>query len=588
MNQVASKPVGPIGISKIIIERVGNKSKLPNMANTIITANSQDTVTKAPTIEGNVQINLAKKVWEDAIATHNLIIPGKITDGGKEFKIGNKKIQLGGSEKLKINTKDVSIDTISTPQQQNALKAEIKAATNSSDVKKITNPSTDADTTNRKEKIKNLATGTETTNVTLLDNDNQNITTLDKNRAELNKRKEEVRLAIKNDNLAESQKTALKAEQKALDESLNMIDAVPKAFATQNGAKLEIKNGSNIRSIPPSQIHSSTKLDGYEGMFQQKGDEKNQTTVRTPTVQEAYESFAGQVKKDSGKDFKLGDNQNLVMYREGNTVKFLIVDSITLDNGNRETIVTKPVIANKDNDGKTVIKTPITKSGQDSSTATATIPAQKFTYKNGEAANINSPGENTTVNLVKDGTSTTSFFGADKPGSSEVKQTTTNNYPDFALNQVKITANLADATKYNLELPKDTLRLLNSITNNRAPLSSYFDIDADNCRITGLDKTHLDEMNKELNKRPYLKAAITHLNGGGKLSDVLLSQEITQRELQNTQYAEDINNPRYKALITYITKSEMNDGKAIIKDLQENREILPPWVDLINAGINTP
>jgi hypothetical protein len=71
MNQVASKPVGPIGISKIIIERVGNKSKLPNMANTIITANSQDTVTKAPTIEGNVQINLAKKVWEDAIATHN-------------------------------------------------------------------------------------------------------------------------------------------------------------------------------------------------------------------------------------------------------------------------------------------------------------------------------------------------------------------------------------------------------------------------------------------------------------------------------------------------------------------------------------
>jgi hypothetical protein len=276
------------------------------------------------------------------------------------------------------------------------------------------------------------------------------------------------------------------------------------------------------------------------------------------------------------------------MYRDGDNVKFLIVDSKTETTGNRKTIITEPIIAKRKDDGGTAIEKPsITKSGT-SGQETAVIEAKQFNYRAGEAANVDGAGEDIKINLVKDGTSTTSFFGADKPTSSDVKQTNTNNYPDFALNQVKITANLADANTYDLELPKDTLRLLSSMTNNRAPLSSYFEIGANNYRITGLDKTHLDEMNKELKKRPYLKAAITHLNGGGKLSDVLLSKEITKDELQNTQYAEDINNPRYKALITYITKPENNDGKAIIRDLQENHEILPPWVDLINAGINTP
>lgn len=580
MNQVASKPVTPTGISKVIIEKVGNALRLANMAKTINTANnSQDTVTKAPIIKERAQIN-ATQVWTDAVAKHNLIIPGEITDGGKKFKINQKDFQLGGSEKLKTNTEEVSIDTISTPQQQNALKAEIKAATNSPDVKKITNPSTDGDITDRKEKIKQLATNTNTTNVALLDNNNQNITTLDKNRAELNKRKEEVRLAIKNDHLAKSQKTALEAEQKALDESLKAIDAVPKVFATQNGARLEIKNGSNIRSIDKSQIDSDHTLDGYEGMFQ-KEDAVNQTKVKVPTVSQAYKSFAEQMRQDSGKDFTLGDNQNLIMYREGDNVKFLVVDSKNLQDGNKETIITQPIVANKDKDGKTDIKTPITKSGE-SGTETATIAAKKFNYRPGETAQVN-----TTVNLVKDGTSTTSFFGADKPVSSDVKPTATNSYPDFALKQAKITANSADTTKYDLELTPETLRLLRS-TGKQNLLTNYTETSTGNYQITGLDKRHLDEMNNELNKRPYLKAAITHLNQGGKLSDVLLSKPITKDELKNTQYAEDINNLRYKALITYITKSENNDGKAIIKALQKNREILPPWVDLINAGINTP
>jgi hypothetical protein len=590
MNQVASKPVGPIGISKTIIQQAGDTLRLPDTAKIVKAADpKKDIVTKI--ISPKSKPENVNAVWAEAAKIQNSIIPGEVNnenkDGGNKFQIGDKEIQLGGSKDLKTDSKTVSIDTISTPEQQNALKTQIKAATSSTDLKKITAPDTDDDKRARQENIKKLNTSNETTNVNLLDDDKNTIANLDKNRAELNKRGEEIRLASKNTNLTDEQKTALKTEQKALDESLKAIDAVPKVFATQNGARLKVDNGSNIRSINKSQITSNDKLDGYEGMFQAK-DEKNQTEVKVPTVKQAYDSFTQQMKESTGKDFTLGDKQNLVMYRDGDNVKFLIVDSKTETTGNRKTIITEPIIAKREENGETAIKKPLVKKSGTSGQETVEFSAKQFNYGAGDAATIDGAGEDIKINLVKDGTSTTSFFGADKPTSSDVKQTNTNNYPNFALNKVKITANLADATTYDLELPKDTLRLLSSMTTNRAPLSSYFEIGANNYRITGLDKTHLDEMNKELKKRPYLKAAITHLNGGGKLSDVLLSKEITKDELQNTQYAEDINNPRYKALITYITKPENNDGKAIIRDLQENHEILPPWVDLINAGINTP
>jgi hypothetical protein len=525
-----------------------------------------------------------KAIWTKAAENQNLIIPGNDgnTTGGTNFKIGGKDVKLGGSAELKIDNEKVSIDTISTPEQQATLNKEVQTATTSADLQKITKPKDETDKTTRQEKIKELKAGTDTTNVTLLDDNKNTLANLDKNRAELNKRREEVRLATKNGDLTEEQKTTLKAEQKALDESLKTIDAVPKVFATQNGAKLEIKNGSNIRSINKDQINSENKLNGYEGMFEGK-DTENQTEVKIPTVKQAYESFAKQMKESTGKDFTLGDNQNLVMYRDGDSVKFLIVDSRTGNDGNRETIVTKPVIATRNEYGETAIKTPsITKSGTSGQEA-AVIEAKQFSYKAGDSAKVDEAGKDISINLVKGGQILSSFFDE----KAIVKPTTTNIYPDFALEQAKITANSANPSKYNLELTPDALRLLRS-TGKQNLLTNYTETSTGNYQITGLDKTDLDQMNKGLNEQSYLKAAITHLNQGGKLSDVLLSKPITKDELKNTQYAEDINNPRYKALITYITKSEKNDDKAITRELQENGEILPPQIDLINAGINTP
>lgn len=369
------------------------------------------------------------KIWIEAAAMQNQIIPGekndKNTTGGTNLKINGKDIKLGGSEDFDTGSgKKVAIDTISTPEQQKALTEQIKIATANPDLKKITDPSDDAEKTTRQEKIKNLKTGTDTTKVALLDDDQNSLTSLDQNRAELNKRREEVRLAIKNDNLAESQKQALKAEQKTLDESLKTIGAVPKVFATQNGARLEIKNGSNIMSISQTQTNSTAKLDGYEGMFQDK-DTKNQTEVKVPTVKQAYDSFAKQMKESTGKDFALGANQNLVMYRDDDSVKFLIVDSETEANGNRNTIITKPIIAKRKDDGGIAIEKPsITKSGT-SGQETAVIEAKQFNYRAGEAANVDGAGQDININLVKDGQALTSFFNQGEtkgtPKTEEIK-----------------------------------------------------------------------------------------------------------------------------------------------------------------------
>jgi hypothetical protein len=370
------------------------------------------------------------KIWIEAAAMQNQIIPGEKNEqnptGGTNLKINAKDIKLGGSKDFDTGSgKKVAIDTISTPEQQKALTEQIKIATANPDLKKITAPSDDAEKTTRQEKIKNLKTGTDTTKVALLDDDQKSLTSLDQNRAELNKRREEVRLAINNDNLAESQKQALKAEQKTLDESLKTIDAVPKVFATQNGARLEIKNGSNIRSISQTQITSTAKLDGYEGMFQEK-DTENQTEVKVPTVQQAYDSFAKQMKESTGKDFALGANQNLVMYRDDDSVKFLIVDSETEANGNRNTIITKPIIAKRKEDGETAIEKPsITKSGT-SGQETAVIEAKQFNYKAGEAANLNGAGQDININLVKDGQALTSFFNqGETKGTPKTEEITT-------------------------------------------------------------------------------------------------------------------------------------------------------------------
>jgi|LakMenEpi03Aug12_release.lakeMendotaPanAssembly.Ray.scaffolds.fasta_scaffold00001_129 hypothetical protein len=156
----------------------------------------------------------------------------------------------------------------------------------------------------------------------------------------------------------------------------------------------------------------------------------------------------------------------------------------------------------------------------------------------------------------------------------------------FALKNIKISKGQQKGSErqsfiaYEINPTDEQLKLLRSTSMRRAFTENKDEPYA-------ISKHDLATINKEL-KQPMYEPVITHLNNGGKLSDILLNSAITRGQLIDTKYTPEINNLRYKALITYITKSENNDGRALIRALQENGEILAPWVDLINDGINTP
>ncbi|MFZ4085209.1 MAG: hypothetical protein ACOYK1_06705, partial [Vampirovibrionia bacterium] len=293
-------------------------------------------------------------IWEAATKEHNAIIPDE-----KKVTINDKVVKLGGSQEIKGK----KIDSISTSEQHTALKDSIEEATEAS--KKTVN--------NFISKLK----GTPNLLKSFIDPDginvkltageeaaNNQLAALDKNRAELNKRREEIRVSSQNPDLAKEQKEALKAEAAALSESINKIDAIPKVFKTQNGAKIKIDNASNIKSFDAAQLSNEditkTELEGYEGMFKpntaSSGD-KPAGEVTVPKVSDAYNAFKKDFEDKSGKDFQLGDNQNLIMYREGDEVKFLIVHSNETGK-KRTTQISKPIVAKRDNPeegGKTTI-----------------------------------------------------------------------------------------------------------------------------------------------------------------------------------------------------------------------------------------
>ncbi len=582
MNNLA-----PIGISKTIIQQAGDTLRLPETANIVKEADpKKDIVTKI--ISPKSKPENVNAVWAEAAKIQNSIIPGvsdQNKNDGNKFKIGDKEIQLGGSKDLTTGTKAVSVDTISTPDQQNALKTQIKTATSSDDIKKVTAPTTDEDKETLQGKIKSLQAGTDT-NVNLLDDSKNTIANLDKNRAELNKRREEVRLATKNDNLTAEQKTALKAEQKALDESLKMIDGVPKVFATQNGARLKVDNGSNIRSISRNQITSDDKLDGYEGMFQAK-DEKNQTEVKVPTVKQAYDSFAQQMKESTGKDFTLGENQNLVMYRDGDSVKFLIVDSKTETNGNRKTIITEPIIAKRVEDGNTVIEAPVTKSntgGQE----TATIPAKQFNYKAGEAADVDGAGEKIKINLVKDGKPQVSFMNESTTGvASKGKNQSGITIPleNISISEGKITgAGRYIQNTYKITPTDEQIKLLR--TTSKHEIFSENKKDSDGTYT--ISQNDLKTISSELNSPIYTPVVKSLNENGKKLTDITLDK-IDLDKLNNSQYSENIDNYRYRVLMTYwMLHPESRDNKftEILKNYNKNDSSLFSTEPMPNYWIN--
>lgn len=142
---------------------------------------------------------------------------------------------------------------------------------------------------------------------------------------------------------------------------------------------------------------------------------------------------------------------------------------------------------------------------------------------------------------------------------------------DFALQNISISKGQQSGRNpitYKITPTADQLRLLRSTS----MLNTFREENHDNTYT--IYQHDLEKINEKL-KTPMYTPVVTHLNNGGKLSDVLLNEPTTRGKLTDARYAADINNLRYKALITYITKSTENDSRLIIEDLQNNRDISP-------------
>lgn len=534
-----------------------------------------------------------KQAWEKAAKLTNEIIPDK-----QELTIGTNKVNLGSQTDIKFGNETVKIDTISSAEQIENLKKTVKDNINSDSIKKLTNPTDAQEKEKLKEQIEKLKAPQTGVTVTLLDNSQSEISNLDNNRALLNKRSEEIKLALKNTNLNEEQKQELKKEQEGLKESIKSIDTVPKIFATQNGANLKIDKASNIRSVTKEQINSNDSLTGYEGFFSDKNTE-NQTQVKTPTVKEAYQAFQAQMKKETGKDFTLGDQQNLVMYREGDEVKFLIVDSKTDDKKNKTTVISKPIIAKREDDGSTNITVPVKREGNGKD---ITMEANKFVYGAGDTANVNSDGTPLTINLVKDGKAQLSFLGESTTGvASKGKNQSGITIPleNISISEGKITgAGRYIQNTYKITPTDEQLKLLR--TTSKYNVFSEKNKDTNDGTYT-ISQNDLKTISSELNSSIY-QPVVNSLNQGGNLSDITLDQ-IDLNKINTSKYSEDVNNYRYRVLMTYwMLHPERRDNRftEILKNYDKDKrdligttiftesEMPDYWINPLNQELKKP
>ena len=85
-----------------------------------------------------------------------------------------------------------------------------------------------------------------------------------------------------------------------------------KTFISSNGAAIRI-NGSAITELTANDT-AGEKLDGnYHGVYDDQAA--------------AYQDFSARWKESTNQDFKLGDNQRLIMYRRGDLLAYRLVES---------------------------------------------------------------------------------------------------------------------------------------------------------------------------------------------------------------------------------------------------------------------
>ncbi len=530
------------------------------------------------------------KIWAAATKKHNEIIPDE-----KTVKIdGNDKgVTLGGSQVIAGE----NVDTISTSEQHTALKDSIKKATEAS--KKSVN-----DFIKNVTKVPNLLqslANPDGINVKLTASDkeaeaNEKLAALDKNRAELNKRREEIRVSSQNPDLAKEQKEALKAEAAALSESINKIDAIPKVFKTQNGAKIKIDNASNIKSFNAAQLKDTditdTNLEGYEGMFKpnkaSSGD-KPAGEVTVPKVSDAYNAFKKDFEDKSGKDFQLGDNQNLIMYREGDEVKFLIVHSTENEKQQRTTKISKPIVAKRDNPeegGKTTIDSTGVYQSTDSQRS-ATIMMSTFDDNNTKLANTNNAPEAKAVKFDDIG------FGKNSPNTISTSTTIPYGYTEepvenLAWLDTKVikyaaplpvpgtnTSNIQNDI-FNLELTEDQKLVLSKMSPSFSNIQN---------KTSGLTPTEIGLIRDDLSRagshwKPLSKA----IHANTPLNSLLLNSPINSDDasLKNIEYEENIGNRRYQALMTSLLRDQQTNVRSFMTN---NSDIVIPGSESLPTGV---
>ncbi|NBV99692.1 MAG: hypothetical protein EBR67_09355, partial [Proteobacteria bacterium] len=389
---------------------------------------------------------------------------------------------------------------------------------------------------------------------------NTSVQKLDTSRAALNERILKLGKATKDDSgtFNAAQKAKIQKEITALQTERAHIDKETKIVQLSNGAMIKYK-GSDLVEIGPgdAQVYEQKLSANYKNNVRKvKDDGTLSTDTETEATRaDAYKEFKARYKAQTGKKLELKENQRLVMYKQADDVIYQIIKSSLDDKNNRTTVISneiKEAKAKKNDTDKEV-------EGLSGIKDQGNMEVRKFSFN--EVAS------------------------AEQIKAVQAEVTRTEATQDFALKNIKISKGQQKGSgrqsfiAYEINPTDEQLKLLRSTSMRRA-----FTENKDG--PYAISKHDLATINKEL-KQPMYEPVITHLNNGGKLSDILLNSAITRGQLIDTKYTPEINNLRYKALITYLTKSENNDGRALIRALQENGEILAPWVNLINDGINT-
>ncbi len=157
---------------------------------------------------------------------------------------------------------------------------------------------------------------------------------------------------------------------------------------------------------------------------------------------------------------------------------------------------------------------------------------------------------------------------------------------DFVLNNMQIGEGEKTGSghqqymAYTINPTDEELKLLRSTSKYKA----FLEDNKNNAGGYTLRESDLKQINKELNEDVY-KPVIKHLNEGGRLADITLNQEIDRNQFAESTYEEDINNYRYRVLMTYLTVNPENNGRAIINSIKGNNSLLEIWINNLNQQI---